>query len=114
MDSTTYQSVLEEGLQDMYADDFVFMQDGAPCHPLQYTMLYLKKKKICLLSDWPPHAPNINVIQNMWSIVKTCVFQLNITLSDDLWNATFKAWNDISIETIYNLHNLFFVGLKQL
>ena len=24
--------------------------------------------------------------------------------SDDLWNATLKAWNDIPIEAIYNLY----------
>ena len=32
LDSTAYQSVLEESLQDMYVDDSVFMQDGTPCH----------------------------------------------------------------------------------
>ena len=70
----------------MYADNSVFMQDGAPCHMLRSIMLYLEKKKICL---------DINVIKNMWSILKTCVFQFNITSSDDLWNATPNAWNDI-------------------
>jgi len=43
-DSTAYQAVLEEGLQDMYADDSVFMQDGAPCHTSRSKMLYLEMK----------------------------------------------------------------------
>ena len=51
-------------------------------------MLYLEKKKICLFNDWLPQSYNINVIENMWSILKTCVFQFNITSSDDLWNAS--------------------------
>ena len=32
LDSISFQAVLEEGLQDMYADDFVFMQNGASCY----------------------------------------------------------------------------------
>jgi len=50
LDSTAYQEVLEECLQDIYANDSVFMRDGAPYHTLRSTMLYLEKKKICLLS----------------------------------------------------------------
>ena len=49
LDSTAYQVVLEEGLQDMYADDSVFMQDGAPCHTSRSTVLYLEKKKFVFL-----------------------------------------------------------------
>jgi len=51
LDSTAYEEVLEEDLKDMHADDSFFMQDGAPCHTSLSTMLYLKNKKICLLSD---------------------------------------------------------------
>jgi transposase len=104
LDSTAYQEVLDEGLQDMYADDSIFMQDGAPCHTSRSTMSYLENKKICLLSDWPPQSPDINVIENMWSTLKRNVSQFNVTSSDDLWNVTLKAWNDIPIETIYNLY----------
>jgi len=82
LDSTAYQAVLEEGLQDMY----VYARS---------TTLYPEKKKISLLSGWSPQSPDINVIKNIWSILKTCVLQFNITSSDDLWNATLKAWNDI-------------------
>ena len=65
LDSTAYQAVLEEALQDMYADDSVFVEDSAPCHMSRSTVLYLKKKKICLLSHWSPISPDINVIQYM-------------------------------------------------
>ena len=77
------------------------MVHRAICHDIQ---CYILKRRKCLLSDWPPQSPDINAIENMWSILKTCVFQFNITSSDDLWNATLKAWNDIPIETIYTLY----------
>ena len=79
----------------MYADDSIFMQDCAPYHTSLSTMSYLDNKKIYLLSDWPP---DMNVIENMWSILKTNVSQFNMTPSDDIWSSTLKAWNDIPIE----------------
>ena len=100
LDSTPYQVVLEGGRQVMYANDSVFIQYGAPWS----TMLYLEKKKICILSYWPPQSLNFNVIKNMCSIMKTCLFQFNFTSSDDLWNATLKAWNNIPIKSIYKLY----------
>ena len=103
LDSTAYKAVLEEGIQNIYADGSVFIRDGAQCHTSRSIMLNLEKQKICLLNDLPQQSPDIDVTKNTWSILKTCAFKFNITSSDDLWNATLKAWNDIPIETIYNL-----------
>jgi len=65
LDSNTYLTVLEEGLQDMHANDSVFMQNGTPWLTLRSIMSYLEKKKICLLSEWPLQSPDINVIKKM-------------------------------------------------
>ena len=94
LDSTAYQAVSEEGLQDMYANNLCKMVHRGTRRDLQY----LEEKKSCLLSNWPPQSPDYNVIENMWSILKTCVFQFNITSSDALWNPALKAWNDISMD----------------
>lgn len=104
LDSSAYQLVLEEGLQDMYVDNSCFMQDGAPCHTSRSTMLYLEQKKICLLSDWPPQSPDINIIENIWSILKTKVSKFKIKSSEDLWNVTLKVWNEIPTKTINDLY----------
>jgi len=105
LNSSAYQLVLDEGLQQIYSDDSVFMQDGAPCHTSRSTMAYLELKKICLLSDWPPQSPDVNIIENLWSILKTSVSKFNVKSSDELWNVTFKAWNEIPTETIIRLYD---------
>ena len=46
---TSYQLLLEEVLLDMYADDSVFRQDGAPYHVSLFAISYLEQKKIVFL-----------------------------------------------------------------
>ena len=65
LDSTSYQEVLKEELSGFYDDASIFMQDGAPCHRLTSTMKYIDSKKICLMVDWPPLSPDLNIIENM-------------------------------------------------
>ena len=104
LNSISHQLVLDEGLKDVYFYDFIFMQDGASCHTSWFTMLYLKQKNIFLLSDRPPKLHVINIIKNMWSILKTTVLKFNIKSFEDLWNVTVKAWYDIPTETIIHLY----------
>ena len=54
LNSSAYQSVLENRLAQLYDENNKFMQDNAPCHKLASTLAYLECKKVCLQSDWPP------------------------------------------------------------
>ena len=56
------------------------------------------------LSDWPTQSSDINIIKNIWSILKTTVSKFNIKSSEDLQNVSLKACNDIPTETINHLY----------
>lgn len=105
MDSYGYQSVLEKGLSVIYDSENVFMQDGAPCHRSISTIKYIENKKVCLLSDWPAQSPDINIIENLWSILKSRVQKHNASSIDDLWRICQIEWEKISVEEISNLYN---------
>lgn len=58
-------------------DNYIFMQDGAPCHKAKTVMTFLKSRKLRLL-DWPGNSPDLNPIENVWSVLKMELGELNI------------------------------------
>ena len=92
MNSSAYQSILDEGLRDIYGRDSVLMHDGAPCHHSVSTQLYLERKKICYISDWPPQSPDLNIIENMWSVLKRNVSKRFPHIIEELWEVATKKW----------------------
>ncbi len=59
-----------EGIRDDMGDEgMIFMQDNAPCHKAKSVMDFLAKNHIETL-NWPPQSPDLNPIENIWSLVK--------------------------------------------
>jgi len=104
MNSSAYQSILDEELRDIYGRDSVLMHDGAPCHRSVSTQLYLERKKICYISDWPPQSPDFNIIENMWSVLKRNVAKRFSHTIEELWEVATKEWyriDDVYIKNVY-------------
>ena len=77
----------------------LYQQDNAG-HASHMTQEYLKKKGIIQLK-WPANSPDINIIENIWSIVDNKL--LNIQNTDDLKTALQTIWTDISNDIIEKL-----------
>ena len=69
----------------------VFMQDGAPCHRAKIVTQFLKSKKIRIL-DWPGNSPDLNPIENLWSILKDKVSKKQPTSAKMLEQAIKEVW----------------------
>jgi hypothetical protein len=66
------------------------------------TQEYFRKKRVVQIS-WPASSPDLNIIENVWSIVDNEVLKFNIKNTDDLKTALKTVWTEISNDTIGKL-----------
>jgi len=96
--------LLHEGLRDIYSSDSILMHNGAPCHSSLSTQLCLEKKKICYICDWLPQSPDLNIIENIWSLLKRNVVKRFPGTIEEFWKVAKKEWHQIEDAYIRNLY----------
>ena len=110
----TYTAFLKEFLLPWYKKKslsfrkkMIFMQDNAPSHAARLTLDFLKKSfvKNATIMEWPPNSPNLNPIENMWSIIKRKVYanSKQFRSKNELWNAIQAAAKEISTDEVLKL-----------
>jgi len=104
LNSMGYVHVLESGLFQVYTPQSVFVQDNAPCHKSRSTLTYLDHKHVCMLADWPPQSPDINIIENIWSILKAKVQKRSPKSENELWAAIEQEYYSIDDSVIIDLY----------
>ncbi|XP_076048296.1 uncharacterized protein LOC143029529 [Oratosquilla oratoria] len=95
--SQAYISFLDEHLSPWLYDlpllrrrQLIFMHDNAPSHAAKATTSFLASLGIKgeTLMTWPPCSPDLNPIEQLWSILKREVYEggQQFTSKDALWN----------------------------
>ena len=71
VNSEVYIDILNDKLKHFMcvAGTNIFQQDNVPCHKARRVIKWLADNDIELL-DWLGNAPDINPIENLWSIIK--------------------------------------------
>jgi transposase len=109
----TYKELLKEYLvpeiraaKDYFDVDMTFMQDNAPCHKTKMISDFLARNRIPVL-DWPPSSPDINPIENLWSIIKRKrqkKFGVPATATE-LIEQIYSIWEELDVELCQKLSN---------
>ena len=55
----------------------IFQQDGAPAHTSKLVRGWLKDCGVDYIEDWPGQSPDMNPIENIWSVIKQHVSKVN-------------------------------------
>lgn len=92
------ESLLKVGLEDK----FIFQQDNDPKHTARKTNAFFRASRIKIL-DWPAQSPDLNPIENLWSILDQKVDKGEVTNKIKLFEALTEAWKNIDHQHIRNL-----------
>ncbi|KAI6649942.1 hypothetical protein LOD99_6306 [Oopsacas minuta] len=91
-------SVLQRAMISKMSE-IIFMQDGAPAHTAKLTQEWCKQNLPAFWqkAKWPRNSPDLNPIENLWSILKDKVeeFEQTSTVNNLVKNLE-KAWSGIS------------------
>lgn len=52
------------------AGGYKLVMDNAPAHKAKSTLQFIRDHDIPWLSDFPPQAPDLNIIENAWAMLK--------------------------------------------
>jgi transposase len=69
-----------------------FQHDGAPCHGTKAVKDWLRSENIPLLEPWPGNSPDLNIIENVWTVMKQKIAAHSPSSEDDLINWIKRVW----------------------
>jgi hypothetical protein len=107
MTAEVYVNILKKNLpavKKMFGKKWRFLQDNDPKHTSRLAKSFLETETPELM-DWPSNSPDINPIENLWSIVKRRVEKREPRNSDDLMQFMMEEWGSIPKVTLKNLVN---------
>jgi transposase len=99
MDQHVYKGILENHLLPSAArlfpnGEWTFQQDNDPKHTAVLIRNWIVEKQLCLL-EWPVQSPDLNPIENLWSIVDRQCKHRRPTTKVELFEIIKQAWQNI-------------------
>jgi transposase len=105
MDSVKYIDILQQNLLKNIETDnqyFIFQDDNDPKHRAKITEKWKEENNIISL-EFPPYSPDLNPIENVWSIIKEYLSKYIILDENDLIFLINQAYKKIDYKIIKNL-----------
>ena len=112
VNQNTYLDLLSEHLDDCFTLCRIprttgsFMQDGASCHTANMIKQWFEWVGIDYIKDWPGNSPDLNPIENLWSIMKARLKDRDTSSVPKLEAAVKDIWNDIGNNEKHIFQNL--------
>lgn len=107
MNARQYISILDQNLAESankmnIGDQYIFMQDNDPKHTARITKQFFEQRAINVL-DWPPQSPDLNPIENLWSILDSKVPTHRRRNPNLFFESLQSTWNELPHELLEKL-----------
>lgn len=112
MNSEKYISILNDNLINVYDQNLIFQDDNDPKHRSKITTQWKAKQNIKSL-DWPSCSPDLNPIENIWSILKTKISKIASKTTLEFEKNIKDEWNKISLKVIKSVIKSMPVRIKK-
>jgi hypothetical protein len=104
MNSSKYIEILKnrvlQFLQTFADGKGTFQHDFSPCHSSKSVQKFIQENKISML-DWPGNSPDMNPIDNLWSILKKRLGKTDCSTEERMVTNVTKVWfHDSGVKTI--------------
>ncbi|KAF7381840.1 hypothetical protein HZH68_015713 [Vespula germanica] len=83
-------------------NNFILQQDNDFKHTAKETKKFFTCHHIKLL-DWPPQCPDLNSIENLWSILDENMDKTEVTNKNNYFDALKPVWENLDLNYLYNL-----------
>lgn len=105
MNQNNYLELLCDNLPECFevCRAHTFMQDNAPCHRAKSVTTWLQDCCVDFIEDWPANSPDLNPIENLWSIIKRKLCDHNTSTLPRLEAVLQQLWAEISLSTLQSL-----------
>lgn len=114
MDQILYCEIVTDMVQKLRRefghDDFLIIHDNAKFSDSNYTVRFMRQRDLSrYFVRIPPYSPDMNIIENMWAILKSLLKEHCFTYGQTQFGAPFRRlaerkWRQIPQITIDNLY----------
>ena len=88
--------------RDLFEGDFIFQQDNDPKHRANIVKKYMANKGLNVM-EWPSYSPDLNPIENLWSLFGRQMADRKPSNEDELFDILMHGWNQISTDLLRSL-----------